>query len=179
MASHDRIGKFLAYVLRHQPEAIGLELDAAGWASIPALLRAVADGDDAFDLEQLLAVVEADDKGRFELDPSDARIRARQGHSVSVDLGLEPVPPPAVLYQGTAARFLASIQAQGLLPQGRHHVHLSEDIETAHSVGARHGKPIVLRVRAEAMARAGHEFYRTENGVWLTDAVPPEYLARL
>jgi len=120
-------------------------------------------------------VVAGSDKKRFSLSPDGELIRANQGHSFPVDLGLEPVEPPAVLYHGTAQRFLDSILASGLQPRSRQHVHLSEDWETATKVGQRHGKPVVLEIDAAAMAEAGHTFYRSANGVWLTDRVPTSF----
>jgi putative RNA 2'-phosphotransferase len=171
-----RASKFLSYVLRHRPEAIGLELDAQGWADVDELVaKAQADGV-RLTRELVERTVETNGKQRFVLDADRRRIRANQGHSIPVDLGLEPVPPPDVLYHGTARRSLASIREQGLVPRNRQHVHLSGDPETARHVGQRHGEPVVLTVDAAAMARGGHAFYRSLNGVWLTDAVPPGYL---
>ena len=104
------------------------------------------------------------------------RIRANQGHSLAVDLGLTPVVPPSALYHGTAERFLESIRAHGLLRTGRQHVHLSGDPDTARSVGRRYGKPVVLVVDAGRMREDGCAIDRAANGVWLTDAVLPRYL---
>jgi putative RNA 2'-phosphotransferase len=122
----------------------------------------------------LQAEVDADDKNRFELDGD--RIRCRQGHSIPVDLGLRPVPPPAVLYHGTVARFLPSIRVEGLLPRGRQHVHLSEDRATATAVGGRRGSPVVVEVLATDLAETGTPFFLSSNGVWLVDHVPPSFL---
>lgn len=169
--------KFLSYVLRHQPEAIGLELDGEGWAEVHLLLvRARAAGHE-LSHEVLERVVAESDKQRFALSADGLRIRANQGHSVAVDLNLPPLEPPEELFHGTATRFAASIRAEGLKPGSRQHVHLSADEATARSVGQRHGKPIVFRVACGAMFRAGFSFYRSENGVWLTVRVPPEFLA--
>lgn len=171
----EKTSKFLSYVLRHRPEAIGLELDANGWVSLPELIRKAAS---EIELSQALIerVVETSDKQRFALSEDAARIRANQGHSVKVDLELRPETPPAVLYHGTATRFLSSILREGLRPGQRHHVHLSAKVETAVAVGQRHGKPVVLEIAAEEMAAQGHVFFRSENGVWLTDKVPPSFL---
>jgi putative RNA 2'-phosphotransferase len=125
----------------------------------------------------LLQIVATSDKQRFALDPSGQRIRANQGHSVDVDLKLEPVEPPAILFHGTAVTNVAAIRAAGLTPQERQHVHLSPDAETATKVGSRHGKPVVLRVQSGRMWAAGTTFYRSANGVWLTLAVAPEFIA--
>ena len=127
--------------------------------------------------EELEAVVAQNEKQRFSFDGTRERIRANQGHSTPVDLELEPTEPPEALYHGTANTNLAAILETGLVRMKRHHVHLSHDTETAHRVGSRHGKPVVLRVNARAMREAGFVFYRSENGVWLTDSVPAEYLS--
>ena len=171
-----RISKFLSLVLRHDPGKIGLALDAAGWADVDELIAAAARAGVEIDRETLARVVAENDKQRFALSPDGDRIRANQGHSVRVDLGLEPQTPPEVLYHGTAARFVDSIRASGLHAASRTHVHLSPDEETARWVGQRHGKPVVLRVAAGRMHRDGRAFFRSENGVWLTDVVPAEYI---
>ena len=172
-----RTSRLLARVLRHAPGSVGVTLDGAGWVGVPALLDALAAHGTTVSRPRLERVVARDDKQRFELDPAGDRIRARQGHSVAVDLGLEATPPPSVLYHGTPERHLAAILRQGLHRGARHHVHLSGDVETATRVGARRGRPVVLAVDAGAMARDGHRFFLTGNGVWLTDAVPAHHLA--
>jgi putative RNA 2'-phosphotransferase len=169
--------KFLSYVLRHGPDSIGLTLDENGWASIDDLLAKAAASGRAIDRATLLEVVATSDKKRFTLSPDGIRIRAAQGHSVAVALGLEPAFPPDTLYHGTATRFLEAIRAQGLKPGERQQVHLSADAATARAVGARHGKPVVLRVAAGAMHEAGMAFFRADNGVWLTDHVPAQFLS--
>ena len=168
--------KFLSYVLRHHPEAVGFALDANGWVLVDDLLAACARADRAIDRQRLLKLVTSSDKQRFALSPDGLRIRGNQGHSVAVELGLDPTSPPALLYHGTVARFLPAITRKGLQRQGRHHVHLSPDAMTARRVGQRRGEPVVLTVRAADMAAAGHVFFRTANDVWLTAAVPPQYL---
>jgi len=169
--------KFLSLVLRHQPELIGIELDPQGWTSVETLLvRASAFGAPMTRAE-LEAIVAESDKKRFTLSEDGSRIRAAQGHSVPVDLGVAPMEPPEVLYHGTATRFLAAIRAEGLIPGRRQQVHLSPDIETAIKVGQRHGKAQVLLVAAGRMFADGFAFTRADNGVWLTDHVPPSYLA--
>ena len=166
-------------MLRHRPEAIGLTLDAQGWANVDELIARAAAKGQPLTRELIGRVVAENDKQRFALSDDGTRIRANQGHSVEVDLALEPQDPPETLYHGTAARNLRSIEREGLRRGQRHHVHLSDNPATAHIVGQRHGEPIVLRVAAGAMGRAGHLFYRSENGVWLTDEVPAKYLTRL
>lgn len=179
MADSVRISKTLSYWLRHKPEDAGLSLSADGWADVDAVLAALDAQRLPGDIETLLDVVETNDKKRFELTPDLARIRARQGHSIDIDLALEPAEPPAALYHGTVERFLAVIMADGLQKMRRHHVHLSPDVETATRVGARRGKAVVLVVDAEAMARDGHIFFVSGNGVWLTEHAPARYLKRL
>ncbi len=166
-----RRSKRLSYVLRHAPGSVGLTLDAAGWVGVDALLAALG-----WTRAELERVVATNDKRRFALDESGTRIRASQGHSVAVDLGYAAQTPPQVLFHGTAERNLPVILAEGLRPGRRHAVHLSPDDVTARRVGARHGRPVVLRVDAEGMARDGAVFTRSANGVWLVDAVPPRYL---
>jgi len=170
------VSKFLSLVLRHQPDVIGLALSNTGWVSVDALLEAAARHGNPLSRELLDEVVFSNDKQRFAFSDDGLSIRANQGHSVSVDLELQPKTPPAVLFHGTATRFLSVIWEQGLRPMQRHHVHLSANLEVAQRVGSRHGKPIVLTVAAEAMNRDGIQFYQSANGVWLTDEVAPKYL---
>ena len=171
-----RVSKFLSLVLRHQPARIGIELDRAGWVDVSVLLAACRAHDFPVTLEELGAVVRENDKQRFAFNEDGTRIRASQGHSVSIELGYAPLAPPPVLYHGTAMRLLASIRECGLLKGGRHHVHLSADAATAAKVGARHGKPHVIEVESGRMHADGYEFYRSDNGVWLTEHVPAKYL---
>lgn len=170
------VSKFLSYILRHQPERIGLSLDPAGWTSVDALIECAARNGKRLTREQIVGIVEMSDKQRFSLSEDGNQIRANQGHSVNIDLGLAPVEPPEKLYHGTATRFLTSILKEGLQPKNRHHVHLSLDVETAIAVGQRHGSPAVLAISSRRMSAEGHLFYCSANGVWLTDAVPPRYL---
>jgi putative RNA 2'-phosphotransferase len=163
-------------VLRHAPESAGVTLDAAGWVGVPDLLAGLAAHGAPLSRAELDRVVAGGDKRRFELDLAGDRIRAYQGHSVPVSLGLEPTPPPDVLYHGTSERSVAAIVDGGLRRGARHHVHLSPDPGTAARVGARRGRPVVLRVDAGRMAADGHLFFLTGNGVWLTDVVPAGYV---
>ncbi|MEQ8818979.1 MAG: RNA 2'-phosphotransferase [Sumerlaeia bacterium] len=171
-----RISKFFSLVLRHDPAKAGLTLDANGWAQVEALLAGCGRAGLAVTREELDHVVANNPKKRFALSPDGARIRASQGHSVAVDLALAAQTPPEILFHGTADRNLASIKDRGLVRGGRQHVHLSLDEETAFKVGQRHGRPLILRVRAAEMAAAGFAFHCSENGVWLVDEVPAEYL---
>jgi putative RNA 2'-phosphotransferase len=171
-----KLSKLLSFVLRHKPQAMGLTLDAEGWVAVDELLAAAACHGKSLTRQQLEEVVATNDKKRFSFSPDGHRIRANQGHSVEVDLGLVAIEPPELLYHGTVERFLDSIRAKGLLRGKRHHVHLSADRETASRVGQRRGRPVVLVVEAGQMHREGKAFFRSENGVWLTEAVPGEYL---
>ena len=166
-----RRSKRLSYVLRHAPDSVGLTLDAAGWADVDTLLAALG-----WTRAELERVVATNDKRRFALDDTGSRIRASQGHSVGVELGYVGEQPPGELFHGTTERFLSSILAEGLRPGRRHAVHLSADVSTARTVGARRGRPVVLRVDAASLAAAGARFTRSANGVWLVDAVPARYL---
>ena len=171
------ISKFLSKHLRHEPESLGLTLADGGWVEIEALLDACAKHGFPISSDQLDEVVRTSDKKRFAFDDSGTKIRANQGHSTAFDLQLQPVEPPANLYHGTAENNVTQIQALGLLKMKRHHVHLSLDRATALAVGKRHGKPVVFAVDSAAMRAQGHLFYRSENGVWLTDHVPVEFLS--
>jgi putative RNA 2'-phosphotransferase len=170
------MSKFVSKVLRHAPESVGLRLDEAGWVDVDELLAAAARAGVALDRPTLERVVVENDKKRFALSADGLRIRASQGHSVAVELGLTPVEPPEVLFHGTADCNLDAIRAQGLIPGRRTHVHLSANEATAVNVGRRHGRPVVLVVQAGEMHRAGHPFFRSDNGVWLTAAVPPAHI---
>lgn len=170
-----RASKFLSLILRHDPSAGGVDLDSHGWVSIDALLRGMATAGTSLTRRELERIVEDDAKSRYSIDGD--RIRANQGHSLPVDLGLQPETPPAVLFHGTASRFLQSILEGGLLPGQRQHVHLSADRDTAVAVGQRHGKPVVLTIDTTSMRTDGHTFLRSDNGVWLTASVPAAYLA--
>lgn len=171
-----RTSKFLSLVLRHQPEKIGIALDSAGWTDVEDLLRALAAHGHPLTRAQLGDLVASSDKQRYALSPDGARIRANQGHSVEVELALPVAAPPARLFHGTVDAFVPSIRAGGLVKGARHHVHMSSDLETATKVGGRRGAPVILAIRAEAMAEAGHVFFRSANGVWLTDHVPPAFI---
>ncbi|KQQ54764.1 RNA 2'-phosphotransferase [Pseudomonas sp. Leaf127] len=169
--------KFLSYVLRHEPQAIGLQLDSEGWADLDALIAGAATDGRVLDRALIEAVVAGNDKKRFAFSEDGLRIRAVQGHSTrTVELQHVEKTPPALLYHGTATRFLASILQQGLIAGSRHHVHLSEDEATAVSVGQRYGKPVVLHIEAARMQQAGFRFFQADNGVWLTEAVPVGFI---
>jgi len=163
--------RFLSMVLRHKPEKINLDMDSCGWVCVNQLLKAAK-----LDIDTLKEIVETNEKKRFSFSEDGKKIRANQGHSISIDLGLKPATPPNTLFHGTARKSVDSIMESGLQKKGRQHVHLSRDKETAIKVGQRHGKPVVLVVDAEEMARNGHQFFVSDNGVWLTDKVPKEFI---
>ncbi|WP_059010194.1 RNA 2'-phosphotransferase [Streptomyces specialis] len=171
-----RISKYLSRHLRHDPARIGITLDPRGWTDIGELLAAARRDGFPISRAELDHVVAHNDKRRYAIDPGGTRIRASQGHTVAVDLGLPPAEPPASLFHGTVARFLPAIRDEGLRPMARRHVHLSADRETAARVGARRGRPVILTVDAAGMHTAGHVFHVSDNGVWLTAAVPPAFL---
>lgn len=170
-------GRFLARILRHDPGAIGLHLDAQGWVDVSLLLRAARQHGFPLTRETLLQTVSENDKQRFTLSVDGNRIRAAQGHSVAVDLDLKPATPPDLLYHGTAKSSLDAIFREGLRPMRRQHVHLSAGRDTAQRVGARHGPETVLIVHAEAMHQEGMLFWLSDNAVWLTGHVPPKFLS--
>ncbi|MCW5315117.1 RNA 2'-phosphotransferase [Nostoc sp. KVJ3] len=174
-----KISKYLSKYLRHTPDAIGIKLAPGGWVAVDELINACAKNKFPITRQELQAVVESSDKQRFALDSTGTLIRANQGHSVEVDLQLEPAVPPDELYHGTGHKSVDSILETGLRKMSRHHVHLSKDIATAQTVGARHGKAVVFAVSATAMHQAGYIFYCSDNGVWLVDRVPPEYLQKI
>ena len=163
-------------MLRHKPEEIGLVLDGQGWADIDELIEKAGQHGMALTRELIARVVETSDKQRFAIDASCQRIRANQGHSVDVDLGLAPSEPPPVLFHGTGENSVAAIRAEGLKAGQRQHVHLSPDEDTAIRVGRRHGRPVVLRIAAGRMRESGHVFFLSTNGVWLTEAVPVQFI---
>ena len=175
-----QISKFLSLILRHRPESVGIYPDTQGWVDVQALLDALARTNHPINRTYLEHLVATSDKKRFAFSADGTKIRANQGHSFAVDLGLQPAKPPRRLYHGTSERFLPDILTQGLTKQQRHHVHLSADIVTARKVGSRHpGKLALLAVDTEAMQCAGLYFYVSDNGVWLTDHVPNIYLTVL
>jgi len=175
-----KTSKLLSLVLRHDPGAIGITLDEQGWVDVELLLEAIAvRKGKPVDRATLEEIVATNDKKRFAFSEDGKRIRASQGHSLNVDLDLQATEPPSELFHGTATRFLESIMEKGLIPGERQHVHLSADEITAHKVGSRHGKPVILKVDCRAMRVAGSEFFLSANGVWLTASVLPQFLEQL
>ena len=166
--------RFLSYILRHNPAAIGASLDEAGWISIDILLAATAAHGHSISRDTLTQLANNPGKRRFEIRGN--KIRAAQGHSIPIDLQLSPCQPPATLYHGTVERYLPDILTGGLKPGQRNHVHLSPDPVTAAAVAARRGRPVILLINAAGMHNHGHQFYRASNGVWLTSHVPPKWI---
>jgi putative RNA 2'-phosphotransferase len=171
-----RVSKFLSLVLRHKPEQIGLELDSNGWADVNSLIQKCNESNIPLSLDILKHVVETNSKNRFSFNQQQNKIRANQGHSIEVELELKPIEPPQILYHGTAERFVSSISEKGLMKQQRQHVHLSSNVETAISVGRRHGRPFIFEILAQQMFSEKYEFFLSANGIWLTDNVPTKYL---
>jgi putative RNA 2'-phosphotransferase len=172
------ISKFLSLILRHAPETINLQLDKNGWADVDELLSKAAQHRQPFTAERLEEVVETNDKQRFAFNADHTKIRASQGHSVDINLDLQPQQPPEFLFHGTVAKFLDGIKKEGLQKMSRQHLHLSHDRETAVKVGSRRGSPVILNIRSGQMHRDGFLFYISDNGVWLTDNVPSKYIDR-
>lgn len=175
---HVKISRYLSYILRHKPESIGIELQKDGWIDIDILIEASNKNGHNMTREDLCDVVRTNDKQRFKISEDGLRIRASQGHSRQIELGLKPVEPPEFLFHGTIDRFLEAIFKEGLKKMNRQHVHLSQDCKTATSVGARRGKPVILKIKSMQMHVDGFKFFLSDNGVWLTDNVPPEYIMR-
>lgn len=171
-----RISKFLSLILRHQPEKIGLTLEKDGWANVEDLISASRKNGFSFSLEELKQTVANNDKKRFSFDQSETKIRANQGHSVSIEIEFEKRTPPPILYHGTAERNVESILENGLVKRARHDVHLSADTETARKVGIRYGRPVIFEIDTVAMMENGFDFFVSENGVWLVENVPPQFL---
>lgn len=174
MKNDTNFSKYLAYILRHHPEEIGLELTDNGWVCTDSLVRAV-NAHSKYDISRadLERIVANDGKQRYSFSPDGTKIRANQGHSVK-DLKMEfkKAAPPRYLYHGTSKKALPAIVASGeLKPMSRQMLHLSSDIETAVSVGSRHGKPVVLRIDTERALQEGKQFYISENGVYLVDQI--------
>jgi putative RNA 2'-phosphotransferase len=173
-----RLSKTMAYALRHKPEEFSLSMDKAGWVSVEELAKALTSVlKEKVTAELIEAVALQDQKQRYTL--QGEKIRAAQGHSFPVELGHPVLVPPAVLFHGTATRFLPSIMAEGLKPGSRQFVHLSSQHETAVNVGSRHGKVVVLEVNAAEAHASGVEFRLSENNVWLVSHMPPAFLKPL
>ena len=175
-----KLSIFISMILRHRPEVIDIALDEHGWADVEQLIDGVRRcREPAFDRAALDEIVATDNKQRYSYSEDGTLIRANQGHSIPVDVELPVAEPPEYLWHGTGEKYVQSIDCMGLLPRSRLYVHLSADTDTARIVGKRHGRPVIYRVHTGRMAADGHTFYLSVNGVWLTKAVPVEYLEKM
>ncbi len=175
-----KTSKFIALILRHKPETIGISLDEHGWADVQELIDGInSTGKHHIDMSVLEEIVRTDEKQRYSFNEGKTLIRANQGHSIPVDVELKEHTPPEVLYHGTGEKYVASIDVQGLIPKGRLYVHMTADMDTARNVGSRHGKPVIYEIDCQSMAADGYVFYLSENHVWLTKCVPTAYLRKL
>ena len=173
------IGKFLCLILRHKPNLIGITLDQNGWASTQEIIYALNKTNKKISIEQLVNIVNTDNKKRFSFNEDKSKIRANQGHSIPVDLSLVELAPPAVLYHGTSKSHLSQIRKTEIKPMTRQYVHLSADITTANKVGKRHGEVVVIEIDAKRMVEDGFNFFISDNGVWLTKVVSPKYFLNI
>lgn len=174
-----RIGKLLAYILRHNPQSVGITLDAHGWADVDELIAGICKNKVEIDRSTLDEVVAVDSKGRFSYSEDGTKIRANQGHSIPVDVEMEEKTPPAVLYHGTAEKYIDGIRQRGIEKRTRNFVHLSINESIAKNVGSRHGVPVVLKIDTERMSKDGYRFYLSANGIWQTEFVPYEYVVEV
>lgn len=170
--------KYISLILRHRPEVIGISLDEHGWANVDDLIEGVS-RTHRLDMKILEEIVRSDNKQRYSFNEDKTLIRANQGHSIAVDVELEKVVPPKVLYHGSGMKYMSSIDSQGLIAKSRLYVHLSSDVDTARAVGKRHGKPVIYKVDACKMHDMGYEFFKSVNGVWLTKSVPAMFLEKM
>lgn len=175
----DMISKFISMILRHKPEVIGIKLDEHGWANVDELINGIAVQYPGFSIKELDEIVRTDKKTRYSFNDDRTLIRANQGHSIPVDVDLKEKTPPLVLYHGTGAKYVSSIDKQGLKSKSRLYVHLSKDVATAVNVGKRHGTPVVYEIDTDQMHKDGFKFYESVNGVWLTIVVPIKYMKKL
>lgn len=179
MEKHVKLSRFLSLVLRHKPEEIGLTLDDQGYLPVDELIQGINNTGRMIDKRILDEILSSDDKQRYSYDYTGTKVRANQGHSIEVNLGLQKKTPPTILYHGTSEKFVRAIEKEGLIRKTRTYVHLSKDIETAKDVGSRRGEPVIFEIDTESMIKDDYEFYVSENGVWLTEKVPVQYLSKL
>lgn len=170
------ISRYIALLLRHHPEKAGLCLDEHGWVEVEALIQGVRRRYPEFNRAVLDEIVARDSKQRYVYNQDKTCIRANQGHSIPVDVELKQALPPTILYHGTGEKYVESIQKVGLIPKSRLYVHLSTDIQTAIQVGKRHGQPVIYQIDTQQMIHDGFIFYISANHIWLTKAVPVQYL---
>ena len=173
------LSKFIAYILRHNPSAASVELDENGWADVGELIDGVCKTGRQLNLQALEEIVQSDGKQRFSFNEDKTKIRANQGHSISVDVQMSELAPPEVLYHGTAEKYIESVRQQGILSKSRNYVHLSKDVQTAKKVGSRHGRPVVLKIDAKGMYEEGYKFLLSANGIWQTKQVPVKFITEI
>ncbi|AGF57539.1 putative RNA 2'-phosphotransferase [Clostridium saccharoperbutylacetonicum] len=172
------ISKFISLILRHKPEEIGLKLDEYGYIKTSDLIKGLNLKGYKVTISDIERIVAEDNKQRYSFNEDKSKIKANQGHSITVNLELQPIEPPKVLYHGTATRFSERICKEGIKKQNRQYVHLSSDVETATKVGKRHGELVIFKIDSDEMYKDGYKFYLSENKVWLTDYVPIKYLSK-
>ena len=178
--SDKNTSKYISLILRHKPEIVGISLDEHGWADVRELIEGINHSEGHFlDMDILEEIVRADEKQRYSFNEDHTLIRANQGHSIPVDVELEEKIPPDILWHGTGEKYVSSIDAIGLIPKSRLYVHLSSDKDTARKVGSRHGRQVIYQVNCRKMSEDGFLFYLSANKVWLTKAVPAEYLSKM
>lgn len=177
--SDENMGRFISLILRHHPETIGIQLDSYGWVDVDELIHGINVSGRYIDMEMLERIVQNNNKKRYSFSDDKTKIRANQGHSVKVDVGMQKMVPPNELYHGTADRFLDSIKEKGILKMSRQYVHLSADVETATMVGKRHGKPIILVIDTKQMVETGYTFWLSDNGVWQSEDIPWRYVKEI
>lgn len=176
----DKLSVFISLILRHKPEVIGIEMDRFGYASVMRLILGIKNSGRAIDFEMLKEIVSSDEKGRYSFNEDMTKIRANQGHSINVEVPLRELEPPTFLYHGTSIESIDSIVSDGMISSmNRLHVHLSDNTELAIKVGARHGKPVVLIIKAKEMYYNNYKFYMSENDVWLADSIPLKYVINI
>ena len=177
------VSKFLAVVLRHKPEEVGLTLDKQGWCDTENLVDAFSKKFDDFTMKDLEEIVSKDNKGRYAFNDDKTLIRAVQGHSVKcVDIKFNEVDAESMrgkLFHGTGEKYVESILSQGLIPKSRQYVHLSDNYATAVKVGQRHGKPVVFKINIDNLKKHGIKLYKSENNVYLAKAVPADCLEKM
>ncbi|OON99309.1 MAG: RNA 2'-phosphotransferase [Epulopiscium sp. Nele67-Bin004] len=174
----NELSKFLSYVLRHNPESIGIVMDYNGWVKVDDLINSInLSKSDVITFDKLVNIVETSSKQRFSFNEDKTLIRANQGHSIDVDVQLGKSLPPDELFHGTVSKYTKSIEKEGLVAKNRLYVHLSKDLQTAIEVGRRHGTPVVYKVNCKQMLIDGYEFYLSKNNVWLIKSVPSKYLS--
>lgn len=178
--NHIKLGKFLSYILRHNPEDVGLNMDKNGWVKVDELIICINEKSNYnINFSILCDIVKTNNKQRYSFNKEKTKIRANQGHSIQVDVELKRKVPPDILFHGTATKYKTSIDKNGLISKQRIHVHLSKDLETAKKVGSRHGEILIYKINSKKMFNDGYVFYFSENGVWLTKEVPVKYLIKL